>query len=91
MNVHVKAELTTGEHEEFDAWIKTRGNNLISTVTIESACVTLRGGALGHVMSATAVRYPRRLTGALDEAFATLHQPRGSHCPAEDDHRSGRG
>ena len=73
MNVQVSARLTAGESEEIDAWIRTRGNDLISKVTIESGCVTLHGAGVGQVMSAMAIRYPHRLTGALDEAFASLH------------------
>jgi len=73
VNVLVNARLTTDEQTELDAWIRTRGNDLITKVTIESGRVTLHSAGLGHVMSAMAVHYPRRLTGALDEALSNLY------------------
>lgn len=41
MNVYVNARPTSAEKEEFDAWIRTRGNDLISKVLVEAGSVTL--------------------------------------------------
>jgi hypothetical protein len=73
VNVRVNAGLTPVEQEELDGWIRTRGSDLIHKVLIEAGSVTLYGNGFGHVMSAMTIRYPGRLVGALDEAFAALH------------------
>ena len=73
MNVQVNAGLTQVEQEELEVWIRTRGSDLIHKVLVDPGSVTLYGNGFGQVMSAMAIRYPGRLIGALDEAFATLH------------------
>jgi hypothetical protein len=74
MNIQVNSALTEKDHNELDAWIRTRGSDDIDYVTIDNGSVAIHTkGPRRAVMSALAVRYGDRLGGALDEALATLH------------------
>jgi hypothetical protein len=73
VDVQVNTALNDSEHDQLDAWIRTRRKDEIDYVTIESGSVAIHmKGPRRAVMSAIAVRYAG-LAAALDDALATLH------------------
>ena len=73
VDVQVNTALNDSEHDQLDAWIRTRRDDEIDYVTIESRSVAIHmKGPRRAVMSAIAVRYAG-LGAALDDALATLH------------------
>jgi hypothetical protein len=73
VDVHVYTALSSSEHDQLDAWIRTRRDDEIDYVTIETRSVAIHmKGPRRAVMSAIAIRYAS-LGAALDDALATLH------------------
>ena len=73
IDVRLKVVLTAAERDELDTWLDSRDLADVKYIKIERSAVIVHGSqAKKGETSAIAVRYPGRLTGALDEALATM-------------------
>jgi hypothetical protein len=74
VDVRYDGTVTGDERAEVEAWMRAHRTDDIDHVTVGAGAVVIHSAHSrpNHARSGVAIRYPGRLSAALDEALATL-------------------